>query len=192
MKIKMKNIVVLYYSGYGHTETLAKAILEGTKSVDNTFSHLIKIDQTGNITEAQWNILNEADAIIFGSPTYMGSVAGPFKIFMDKTSSPVWSNQLWKNKIAGGFTNSGSLSGDKLSTLIQLFVFSSQHSMIWIGQSELPKGNKEEDINRIGSYIGVMAQSENASPNITPPIGDKETGRIYGERIAQICLQFNK
>lgn len=188
----MANISVIYYSGYGHTEVIAQAIFEGTKTVEDINSSIIKISQTGDITEEEWQTLQESDAIIFGSPTYMGSVAGPFKIFMDKTSSPIWMKQLWRDKIAGGFTNSHSFSGDKLATLMQLCVFASQHAMIWIGQSEMQKGNTQNDINRIGSYMGVMAQSDNASAEITPPLGDKETGRIYGERIANMCIKFRK
>ena len=59
-------------------------------------------------------ILDAADAIIFGAPTYTSSISGPFKVFMDATSKK-WFAHAWKDKIAAGFTNSGSHSGDKLA-----------------------------------------------------------------------------
>ena len=54
------------------------------------------------------------------------------KEFMEK-SSRKWYEQKWKNKITAGFTNSHSLSGDKLNYLMQLVVFAAQHGMIWVG-----------------------------------------------------------
>jgi multimeric flavodoxin WrbA len=60
---------VIYHSGYGHTQRIAQVVAEGAGA------HLITIDADGNITDAEWDILNAADAIIFGSPTYMGVVS---------------------------------------------------------------------------------------------------------------------
>jgi NAD(P)H dehydrogenase (quinone) len=64
-----------------------------------------------------WATLNDADAIIMGSPTYMGSVSWQFKKFADASSKP-WFSQAWKDKIFAGFTNSATMNGDKLSTCI--------------------------------------------------------------------------
>ncbi|MDN9004031.1 flavodoxin family protein [Francisella tularensis] len=141
------------------------------------------------------DVLDDYDAIILGSPTYMGSVAAGLKEFMEK-SSRKWSEQKWKNKIAAGFTNSHSLSGDKLNSLIQLVVFAAQHGMIWVGQAEhnqSPEGfaGKEDVVNRIGSYLSVMAQSENDTPDVTPPSGDKLTAYKFGQRIAEITKAFS-
>ena len=92
----MTKIAVVYHSGSGHTSKQAEAIAEGSDGV------LINIDQDGNITDQEWTILEQADAIIFGSPTYMGTVSWQFKRFAD-TSSKVWFTQGWKDKIFGGF-----------------------------------------------------------------------------------------
>ena len=65
----MSRIAIVFHSGYGHTKRMAEAVVEGAKG------ELIAIDAEGNLTEAQWATLGAADAIVFGSPTYMGNVS---------------------------------------------------------------------------------------------------------------------
>ena len=69
----MPNIVVVYHSGYGHTERVAQTIAQAAHA------QLVKIDQEGNIADQDWEALNQADTIVFGSPTYMGNVSWQFK-----------------------------------------------------------------------------------------------------------------
>ena len=182
----MSSVAIVYHSGFGHTKVIAEAIARGANKENAV---LIAVSKEGNIEEDQWELLNWADAIIFGAPTYMGSVSGAFKMFMD-ASSKCWFNQTWKDKIAGGFTNSGAVSGDKLNCLIQLAVFAAQHSMIWIGSDSkspkhmAPHQPNPDGVNRMGSSLGLMAQSENDSPENTPPPGDVATAEAYGKRIA--------
>lgn len=187
----MTKVVVAYHSGYGHTTVIADAVVRGA-STAGADVHAVKVGADGSITEADWAALDAADAILFGSPTYMGSVSGPFKMFMDATSK-AWFAQKWKNKLAGGFTNSMSMSGDKLNSLFQLVVLAAQHGMIWVGQAEpnksAPSGNPE-DVNRIGSYIGVMSQSDNAAPDKAPTKGDIKTAELYGQRIAESAKRW--
>lgn len=187
----MIEVAVIYHSGFGHTAVQAKAVLEGAAAVSGVSAKLYSVESLSDeLTE-----LNTADAMIFGSPTYMGSVSAPFKLFMDN-SSKIWLEQKWKDKIAAGFTNSHSLSGDKLNSLIQMCVFAGQHNMIWVMQGEMdhsPDGHpgKPDVINRMGGYLGAMAQSENDSPDVTPPEGDIETARLLGERVATITKRFH-
>jgi NAD(P)H dehydrogenase (quinone) len=184
----MINITVVYHSGYGHTAVVAESVAKGAKNAGAETS-LIKVGPDGSVSEADWERLDAADAIVFGAPTYMGSASGPFKVFMDATSR-AWFSQKWKDKLAGGFTVSHSLSGDKLATLQQFSVLAAQHGMIWVstgmlpGESETPHQRAPETINRIGSSLGVMAQAENSAPDQTPPSGDLKTAELYGERIA--------
>jgi NAD(P)H dehydrogenase (quinone) len=186
----MTKIAIVYHSGFGHTEVQAKGVQKGASSVDGVRADLFKVeDLSGNLEQ-----LNEYDAMIFGSPTYMGSASAPFKAFMDE-SSKIWFSQKWKDKIAAGFTNSHSLSGDKLNTLVQMTIFAMQHSMIWVGLGEMnqsPDGEagKPEVVNRIGSFLGAMAQSENDKPEITPPSGDLKTAELLGERVANITKKL--
>ncbi len=187
----MTNVAIVYHSGYGHTTKVAEAVAAGARDGGATVA-VYKVD---TLTEADWNALDAADAIVFGAPTYMGGVSAPFKTFIDATSGR-WFHKKWTNKIAAGFTNSGSYSGDKLSSLIQLAVLAAQQGMIWVGQAELPtqvkgvEGPDSNQINRLGSSLGLMTQANNDSPDIVPPKGDLETAKVFGKRIAAITKQF--
>ena len=147
------------------------------------------------ISEEQWQLLDHSHAIIFGCPTYMGGVSAKFKEFIDSASRR-WMHQKWKDKIAAGFTNSGSYSGDKLNSLFQLVVNAMQHSMIWVGtglmspQASGIEGPDSQQINRIGSFLGLATQANNESPEIAPPKGDIETAKLFGERVAKITATF--
>ncbi len=187
----MLYIAIIYHSGFGHTAKVAEAVAEGAVQAGAQVM-LINVEA---LDEAGWGVLDAADAIIFGSPTYMGGVSAPFKAFIDGASKR-WFAQSWKNKIAAGFTNSGSYSGDNLSTLFQLAVNAMQHSMIWVGtgiMAATARGTEGPDssrINRVGSFMGLATQSNNEPTDIAPPIGDLQTARLFGARIAQITRQF--
>ncbi len=190
----MVSIAILYYSGYGHTEKLAEAVLSGVSSVHETTSHLITISDEGNITDEDWQTLDKADAIIFGSPTYMGNVAWQFKKIAD-ASSKRWFNQDWKDKVAAGFTNSASMNGDKLSTINYLFTLSMQHSMIWVGTGIMPSSSSKaqrNDINYMGAFSGLLAQSaSDVGPDVAPPEGDLKTAKLFGERVGEVAKRWN-
>jgi NAD(P)H dehydrogenase (quinone) len=183
-----KKITILFHSGFGHTAKVAEFVTKGAASIEGVTAKAVSVEAL--TTDEAWAELDSSNAIIFGSPTYMGSVSGKFKQFMDD-SSKRWFAQTWKNKIAAGFTNSGSLSGDKLNTLIQLSIFAAQQSMIWVGADLMPgKANDITALNRMGSSLGLMTQSENASPEVTPPPSDLETAILFGKRVAEITKKL--
>jgi len=191
----MKSVVVVYFSGAGHTHLMAEAIAEGVRQVPDVSVELVRIHGE-QIVNGRWQDdramekLDRADAIVFGSPTYMGGVAAQFKAFIDAASSR-WFQQAWKNKIAGGFTHSSSLSGDKQGTLIYLAINATQHGMIWVGFDQMP--NPSNGVNRLGSFLGVMGQSEidmSGSPAGLHE-GDRLSAVLYGARIAQVVKQFS-
>lgn len=192
-----KTVSVLYHSGYGHTKKVAEAILEGVKT-KNVNAHIHTIDAEGNLSEATWEALDASDAIIMGSPTYMGGPSWQFKKFAD-ASSKRWMARTWQNKIAAGFTNSASYSGDKLATLQQIWILAMQQGMIWVGQAEVApsfEANEllsNERVNRLGSFSGLMTQSNHKSgADTAPPQGDLETARLFGKRIAEIVNGQNR
>ena len=186
----MTTVAIVYHSANGHTEKQAKAVAEGVQGFDGTRALLIPVAKVDD----HWDDLEKAEAIIFGSPTYMGSASAEFKKFMD-ASSKVWYAQGWKDKIAAGFTNSASQSGDKLNTLIQLFIFAGQHSMTWINAGMLPGNNNSkgsvEDLNRLGGFIGAMAQSNfDESSDVAPPATDLRTAAKFGARVAEATKRW--
>ena len=188
----MTKIAIVYYSNFkGNTETLAKAIMRGAKTVPDTEVVMIHTDEV----DAHWQTLHACDAIIFGTPTYIGSVAAKFKEFIEKLAGEVWLARMWTNKIAGGFTVSAGRSGDKLSCLQQLVTFASQMGMIWvpvriIGGNYSSQGS-EDDLNRMAGYLGVMAQANiDEPPELAPPPSDIRTAELHGNHIANVARQF--
>jgi len=179
----MTRIVVAFHSGYGHTKRIAEALREGAASVPGAEASLLDVTTVG---DAQWAELAAADAIAFGAPTYMGGPSGDFKKFAD-ASAKVWFSQGWKDKLAGGFTCSLNMSGDKYSTLMYFVTLAMQHGMVWVGTGMMPplQPGHPEELNRLGSSIGAMAQADNVPPEQSPPKGDLDTARAYGKRIAE-------
>ena len=106
----MTKVAVVFHSGFGHTKALAEAVARGATAESGTKVDLIPVDEA----MAKVETLNQADAIVFGAPTYMGSASAKFKEFAEATGK-LWYAQAWKDKIAGGFTNSASQNGDKAS-----------------------------------------------------------------------------
>ncbi|MEM8830910.1 MAG: flavodoxin family protein [Cyanobacteria bacterium P01_G01_bin.19] len=189
----MKIISVIYHSGFGHTTEMAKAVAKGAASVDGIKVNLLEI-KGNQIVDGRWQDdvvmeqLNVSDGIIFGSPTYMGSVSAQFKAFADATSTVYFSRQ-WQDKLAAGFTVSGSPSGDKMNALMTMFVLAAQQGMIWVGLEETPAN--ESGINRLGGYIGAMGQAAQESVDIAPNQEDKLTGEALGRRVAEIANRFS-
>jgi multimeric flavodoxin WrbA len=178
--------VVVYHSGYGHTQRMAEAIADGAGAT------LHAIDAAGNLSDDGWAALDAADAIIFGSPTYMGGPSWQFKKFAD-TSSKAWFTDKWRDKVFGGFTNSASLNGDKLNTLQYFVLLAGQHGGLWVSLGIKPanvKSSVRDDANRMGSYIAPMAQSDADAAPGEMSVGDLETARAYGERVAKTAQRF--
>jgi multimeric flavodoxin WrbA len=181
-------IAVAYHSGYGHTAKQAEAVAAGAASVPGTTTDLVPLDE---LTEDVWQRLDTADAIVFGAPTYMGSPSSVFKKFAEE-SVRAWAADLaWRDKIAAGFTNSKAMSGDKLNSLIDLAVFAAQHGMIWVGLDIYPGWAEStasiEDLNRLGSWMGAMAQSDaDLSAEKAPPATDLRTASALGARVATV------
>lgn len=181
-------IAIVYHSGYGHTKMVAEHIAIGAAQAYTEVSLL-------NVEEAaqQHQILLTADAIVWGSPTYFGNVSAEFKKFMESTSS-IWGKQLFKDKLAAGFTNSSTTNGDKLHTLISLALFAAQHGMLWVPLGILPEydsnGHQTTQPNGMASYLGLMTLSS-ASHDFQAP-QDLYTATLFGQRIAHITHQHTK
>lgn len=179
----MANIVVVFHSGYGHTQRVAQAVADGAGA------QLLAIDADGNLPADGWETLAAADTIIFGSPTYMGGVSWQFKKFAD-ASSKVWYTQGWKDKLFAGFTNSATMNGDKVTTMTYLWTLAMQHSGIWVSMGILPTNNKaatRDAMNYVGGYGGLLTQSPSDASPAEMPKGDLETARAFGERIGTVA-----
>ena len=191
----MSTVSIVYHTGFGNTGRAAHALAEGARQ-SGAEVHALELTPD-QITAGRWHDeailarLAESDAIVFGSPTYMGMVSGVFKMFADATA-PMWFEQSWRDKIAGGFTSSGYASGDKVSTLHYLATLAGQLRMVWVGPTAPPSNVTQdgEDIDRWGFYLGVGVQGQMRDGDATPSAGDLETCRRYGARIALAARQW--
>ncbi|MDZ4299016.1 MAG: flavodoxin family protein [Moraxellaceae bacterium] len=198
----MAKIVVAYHSGGGHTARLAEAVQNGAAQVPQVEVILCEITAAQINARGRWHdaeinqAIEDADGVIFGCPTLMGMVSAPFKAFMEGAFEP-WARQGWKDKFAGGFTNSSSLNGDKTNTQIQLLVFAAQMAMMWIPMGDHPganwSGGGMEDDNRLGAFLGPMSQAMTDLPLADSMFeSDLRTGHRYGERFAQIVRHWTR
>ncbi|MDR6977588.1 multimeric flavodoxin WrbA [Streptomyces sp. 3330] len=182
-------IAVAYHSGYGHTAVLAEAVRAGAADAGAEV-RLIKVDE---ITEEQWTLLDGSDAIVFGSPTYMGTASAAFHAFAEATSAR-WATQAWKDKLAAGFTNSGSKSGDKLHTLQFFQILAAQLGMHWVNLGLLPGWNSstasEHDLNRLGVFLGAAAQTNVDEGPEAVHKADVATAEHLGRRVAETARVF--
>ncbi|MFG1295999.1 MULTISPECIES: flavodoxin family protein [Xanthobacter] len=185
-------VAIVYHSGYGHTKAQAEAVLAGVKEVEAVDGVLISVDDV----DANWEVLDGAAAIIFGSPIYMGNVSAAFQGFAEK-SSKRWMSLAWKDKLAAGFVNSGSQNGDKLQGLQALITLSQQHGMIWVGLGLHPGNNSStasvNDLNRLGGFGGAFAQSNvDQGADVMPPEADRKTAAHLGKRVAEAAVRWTK
>jgi multimeric flavodoxin WrbA len=184
----MSSVAIVYHSGYGHTQALAEAVATGARSAGAQVS-LIPVAEA----EARSAELDAADAIVFGSPTYMGGVSADFAKFKDWTSGR-WMEGRWRNKLAAGFTVSASWNGDKHNTLYQLLTLAVQHGMVWVGLG-LPPGNNSskgsiEDLNRVGASVGAMAQAHADQGVEGIAASDYRTFEALGRRVAEAAQRW--
>ena len=187
-------VAVIFHSGYGHTQVVAEQVAAGAGSVDDVEVAIVEASEITSAESTALKTLDDASAIIFGSPTYMGSASAVFKTFMEATSTR-WMEQKWVDKLAAGFTNSGSMNGDKQNTLVEFMTFAMQHGMVWVGLGQMPgnnhSGGSEADINRCGASIGCMTQANvDQGGDVAPPTSDRETASAFGARVASAAKRW--
>lgn len=183
----MTNAVIVYFSGYGHTKRVAEEAAKASGAA------LIAIDGEGNLPEAAWAQLDEAKAILFAAPTYMGNVPWQFKKFADATSKK-WATRAWSDKVFGGIVNSASLNGDKQVSMIYLQTLASQHGGIWVGLGVLPANTQaatRNDVNNLGGSVGALVQSPSDAGAEAIPEGDLETVRQYAKRVVDVASRLH-
>lgn len=184
----MLKTAVVYFSGYGHTRRIAEEVASAAQA------ELLAIDNAGNLPQTGWATLREADAIIFGAPTYMGSAPWQFKKFAD-TSSKAWLKREWQDKVFGGFTISATVNGDKQVTMIGMQTLASQHGGIWVSLGLAPSNDTlatANDINYQGGSVGLLARAPSDAGAEAIADGDIETARRYGERVRHIASRLSQ
>jgi NAD(P)H dehydrogenase (quinone) len=142
----MAKVLVLYYSMYGHVETLAKAVAEGAGSVDGTDVAIkrvpdlmteeaarkagAKVDQVAAIATVEE--LADYDAIIFGTPTRFGNMCAQMRNFLDRTGG-LWAGGKLVGKVGSVFISTGTQHGGQETTITSFHTTLFHHGMIVVG-----------------------------------------------------------
>lgn len=183
-------VAIAFHSGFGHTAVLADAVAAGAGD-GGAHVTVVAVDR---MAEGDWHVLDGADAIVFGSATYMGNVSAGFQAFAEQTGRRCL-NGAWRDKLAAGFTNSGAKAGDKMHTLSSLAIFAAQHQMHWVnlglGAGWNSSTGSEDDLNRLGFWLGAGAQTDvDVDADGVHP-SDVRTCRHLGHRVAVVTRQLN-
>jgi len=199
----MTKILVLYYSTYGHVETLATSIAEGARTVDGVEvtvkrvpetmppevakQYGAKLDQSAPVASPQE--LGDYDAIVFGTPTRFGNMAAQMRNFLDQTGG-LWMKGALVGKVGSVFTSTGTGGGNE-STIISFVTSLMHHGMIYAG---LPYACPElADISEVkgGSPWGA-ATIAGADGSRQPSVKELAQARFQGRHVAGIAAKLNK
>jgi multimeric flavodoxin WrbA len=186
----MTKVAIVYHSATGTTKKLASSIASGVQSVEAVNAVSLEI-KGSDIIEGRFRNnqlieqLNDVDAMIFGSPTFMGCVSAQFKAFADATGD-LWAEKVWSNKVAAGFTIGWNLSGDQLNTIQYVQIFVNQHGMIW-ASLDISGNCDPKNRNRLGAKSGLIARSKDGSLNET----DLITATYLEQRVANIAKKLH-
>ncbi|WP_084144886.1 flavodoxin family protein [Amycolatopsis jejuensis] len=178
-------VAIACHGGRGHTARLAAAVGSGLETVPDI--EVVPVPVT-EMTPAQWGKLDEAAAIVFGAPTYMGTASAAFHAFAEASSRRQFVRR-WHDKLAAGFTNSGAKAGDKSGTLGYFATLAAQHGMTWVNLG-LPAGwnrvsGAESDVNRLGFFAGAAAQSNVDEKPEAMHESDLRTAEHLGRRVGE-------
>ena len=200
----MPRILILYYSSYGHVETMARAVAEGAASVDGAEVVVkrvhelvpeevarnsgVKLDQEAPIADPLE--LGGYDAIIVGSPTRFGNMAAQMRNFWDQTG-PLWIQNALLGKIGGAFTSTASQHGGQEMTITSIHTTLLHHGMIIVGLPYSWPGNAQMREISGGTPYGASTIA-GADGSRQPSANELEGARYQGRHIAEIAAQFRR
>lgn len=195
----MAKILVLYYSMYGHTETMAKAVAEGARSVDGTEVTLkrvpeiipeekardagVKLDQSAPV--ASTDELADYDAIIFGTPTRFGNMCAQMRNFLDQTGG-LWAGGKLIGKVGSVFTSTGTQHGGQETTITSFHTTLLHQGMIIVGVPYSCKGITNMNEITGGSPYGAstLAGSDGSRQ---PSDNEIDIARFQGAHVAEVA-----
>ncbi|GMM34739.1 hypothetical protein DASC09_020640 [Saccharomycopsis crataegensis] len=184
------SVAIVYYSQWNHTKKIAEHVLKGASKVEGVTVDLYNAkDAIANIDKIQ-----QYDAFIFGSPTYFGSVSAGMKEFFEATTE-FFATRSLQDKIAAGFTNSASQSGDKQGTLTQIFTYCCQQGMVYVPLGLPATNNKTvhnmDALNRTSFFSGLATQSfVDGTPETATEKSDLRTAEFFGEKVTRVFVKY--
>lgn len=197
----MKKVLVVYYSMYGHIETMAQAVAEGVGRVpgvevtvkrvaetipeDRAKAAGAKLEQAAPVADPAE--LAEYDAIIFGTPTRFGSMAGQMRTFLDQTGG-LWAKGALIGKVASVFTSTGTGGGNE-ATILSFWPTLAHHGMVIVGLPYAAHALTDISEVRGGSPYGA-ATIAGADGSRQPSEKELELARFQGEHVAKLTVRL--
>lgn len=198
----MPRVLILYYSSYGHIETLAHAIAQGVAEVPGAEAVVkrvpelvpdevckasgIKTDQAAPLADP--NELGDYDAIIVGTPTRFGNMAAQMRNFLDQTGG-LWMRGALVGKVGSAFTSTASQHGGQETTLISTQVTLMHHGMVIVGLPYSWPGNAQMKEISGGTPYGISTIAD-ADGSRQPSENELEGARFQGRHVAQIAAKL--
>jgi NAD(P)H dehydrogenase (quinone) len=197
----MIRILTLYYSSYGHTEKMAQAIAEGVREVNDAEVVVKRVPETmpedvaknaGVKLEQEAPLadpaeLAEYDAVIFGTPTRFGNMAGQMRNFLDQTG-PLWKNGSLVGKVASVFTSSNTQHGGQESTILTFHPTLLHLGMVIVGLPYTAEGQTTTEEISGGSPYGASTVA--GANDERPSKNEMELARFQGRHVAQITSKL--
>ena len=198
----MTKVLVLYYSMYGHIETMANAVAEGARGVAGTHvdvKHVpetmpedvakgagAKLDQAAPV--AAVSDLPEYDAIIFGVPTRFGNMPGQMRTFLDQTGG-LWAKGELIGKIGSVFASTGTQHGGQETTITSTHTTLLHHGMVIVGVPYSCSGLSNMDEITGGSPYGATTLA-GADGSRQPSENELDIARFQGKHVAEIAAKL--
>lgn len=197
----MSKVLVLYYSAYGHIETMAQAVAEGVRSTgseavikrvpelvpeDVAKASHFKMDQQAPI--ATVDELTEYDAIIVGAGTRFGTVASQMRNFWDQTGG-LWAQGKLVGKVGSVFTSSATQHGGQESTILSFIPTLLHHGMVVVGLPYAFQGQMGVEEVKGGSPYGASTITDGDGSRMPSQV-ELEAAKFQGAHVAKIAAKL--
>ena len=200
------NMLIVYYSMYGHIRSMAEAVKEGASSVSGASVRICRVPETlpeevlqkmgametqkaqVNVTVCKLEDLASADAIIFGTPTRFGNMCGQMRQFLDSTGG-LWSKDALVGKVGSVFTSSGTQHGGQESTILSFHITLLHLGMIIVGLPYIFEGQMRIDEMTGSSPYGASTIAGGDGKRM-PSKNELDTARFQGKHVAEIAAKL--
>lgn len=200
------NILVIYYSMYGHVHRMAQAVAEGIESVEGARAGLRRVPETlpqevlakmgaleaqqamASVQLATVEELGEADAVIFGTPTRFGNMCGQMRQFLDATGQ-LWATGALVGKIGSAFTSSATQHGGQESTLLSIHATLLHQGMVVVGLPYTFQGQMRIDEITGCSPYGASTIAGGKGERM-PSDNELDGARFQGRHVATLAARL--
>jgi NAD(P)H dehydrogenase (quinone) len=200
------NVLIVYYSTYGHVHQMAEAIAEGVRQVDGAEAVLRRVPETlpqevlekMGAVEAQKAFshvpictveeLTQADAVIFGTPTRFGNMCGQMRQFLDATGQ-LWATGALVGKVGSVFASTATQHGGQESTILSFHTTLLHHGFVIVGLPYAFQGQMRNDEITGGSPYGASTIAGTSGERV-PSENELDGARFQGKHVATIAAKL--